>query len=108
MAQTTLSRSERAPLVTDAISPPLRRRGITPHQLFVTVLAGAVVLALFASRDTPGWTERLGDNGFAHRVHDAVIEWNAAVDRIGLSYPHARLREAMQRFLDWQWGADNR
>jgi hypothetical protein len=108
MTQTTLSRSERAPLVTDAIPPPLRRRGITQRQLFVTMLVGATMLALFGSHDTPVWTERLGDNGFAHRVHDAVIEWNTAVARIGLGYPHAQLREGMQHFLDWQWGADNR
>ena len=58
MRQTSLTRSERAPLVTDAIPPPLRRRGITPRQFLITALAGALTLALFASRDTPGWAER--------------------------------------------------
>jgi hypothetical protein len=108
MSKTTLTRSEQAPLVTDAIPSPLRRRGITQRQLFVAALLGAAMLALFASHDTPGWTERLGDNGFVHRVHDAVTEWNSATDRIGLGYPHAWLREETQHFLDWQWGADSR
>ena len=62
----TLSRRERAPLVTDAIPPSLRRGGATPRQVLVLCLVGAIVLALFASRDTPGWAERRGDSALDH------------------------------------------
>jgi len=95
---------ERAPLVTDAIPPSLRRGGISPRQVFVCCLAGALLLALFASRDTPGWAERLGDAAYAHRLRDVAGAWDQAMGTLGLTRPHEALRAAMQRFLDWQWG----
>ena len=108
MAKSTLSARERAPLVTDAIPPSLRRRGISQRQLLATVLVGALVVALLASRDTPGWAERLGDTALDHRVRDIAGAWDAAMERLGLTVPHERLREAMQRALDWPWNGDSR
>ncbi|HXP04613.1 MAG TPA: hypothetical protein VN808_10870 [Stellaceae bacterium] len=103
MSRSTLTRRERAPLVTDAIPPPLRRRGISQCQFLVTALVGALLLALFASRDTPGWAERLGDTAFDHQVRNIVGAWDGTMERLGLTGPHDRLRDAMQRALDWQW-----
>jgi hypothetical protein len=101
-----LSRNERAPLVTDAIPPSLRRRGVTARQMLVACLAGAMVLALFASRDTPGWAERLGDSGLDHRLRGIAGAWDATMEKLGLTHPHDILRAAMNRALDWQWWAD--
>jgi hypothetical protein len=108
MARGTLSPSGRAPLVTDAIPPALRRRGITPRQFVATALIGALALALFASRDTPGWAERLGDSALDHQVREIVGAWDTTMERLGLTRPHEALRVAMQRVLDWQWRADSR
>ena len=99
-----MSRSERAPLVTDAIPPALRRRGTTQRQVLAACLAGALMVALLASRDTPGWAERLGDTALDHRVRDIVGAWDEAMETLGLTAPHDRLRDAVQRALDWQWG----
>ena len=107
MSQSTLSARERAPLVTDAIPPGLRRRGITSRQFLVAALIGALAVALFASRDTPGWAERLGDTTLDHRVRDIAGAWDTAMQRLGLTSPHDRLREAMQHALDWQWSGDS-
>jgi hypothetical protein len=108
MNKTSLTRSERAPLVTDAIPPPLRRRGITQRQVLAAALVGTLVLALFASRDTPGWAERLGDSTLDHRLRSIAGAWDVTMERLSLTGPHDRLRDAMQRALDWQWGADSR
>ena len=98
-----LTRGERAPLVTDAIPAALRRRGGTQRQVLAVVLIGAMVLAVFASRDTPGWAERLGDVPFAHRARDIAGSWDRAMEELGLTRPHDLLRQATQRVLDWQW-----
>jgi hypothetical protein len=98
-----MSRGERAPLVTDAIPPALRRRGITPRQVLFTCLVGALLVALFASRDTPGWAERLGDTALDHRLRDIAGAWDETMEKLGLSMPHDRLRDAIQRALDRQW-----
>ena len=108
MSQTSLTRSGRAPLVTDAIPPALRRRGGTQRQVLATVLAGALVLALFASRDTPGWAERLGDAPLAHQARSLAVGWDERMERLGLTRPHELLRAAMQRALDWKWGDNSR
>jgi hypothetical protein len=108
VSQTTLSRGERAPLVTDAIPLALRRRGVAQRQVFVTCLVGAIVVALLASRDTPGWAERLGDSWLDHRIRDVAGAWDATMEALGLTTPHDRLRDAMQRALDWQWSSNNR
>ena len=103
-----LTRAERAPLVTDAIPPKLRRRGITQRQFLAAALAGALVLALFASRDTPGWAERRGDSALDHQLRNIAGAWDRTMERLSLTVPHDRLRDAMQRALDWQWGGNNR
>ena len=108
MARGTLSRRERAPLVTDAIPPALRRRGVTTRQMFATCLAGALVVAIFASRDTPGWAERLGDSALDHALRSAAGAWDEAMEALDLTWPHETLRAAMHRFLDWQWDGDSR
>jgi hypothetical protein len=99
-----MNRAERAPLVADAIPPSLRRRGIGAGRMFATCLIGALVLALFASRDVPGWAEQLGDAPYAHSVRDIAGSWDRAMEALGLTDPHEALRAAMRRFLDWQWG----
>ena len=98
-----LTRSERATLVTDAIPPALRRRGINPRRVFTACLIGALVLALFASRDTPGWAERLGDSSLNHRLRSVAGAWDETMETLGLTRPHDALRAAMQRALDRQW-----
>lgn len=103
-SQGTMSRSERAPLVTDAIPRSLRRGGATPRQVLGICLIGAIVLACFASRDTPGWAERLGDSWLDHRLRTITGVWDGAMERLSLTVPHERLRAAMGQALDWQWG----
>jgi hypothetical protein len=100
----SLSQHERAPLVTDAIPHSLRRGGATPRQVLGICLVGAIVLACFASRDTPGWAERLGDSWLDHRVRTIAGGWDSAMEQLSLTVPHERLRAAMGRALDWQWG----
>ena len=98
------SRGERAPLVTDAIPPSLRRRGANQRQVLGICLLGALVLAFFASRDTPGWAERLGDSWFDHGVRNIAGAWDGAMEQLHLTDPHEALRAAMGRILDGQWG----
>ena len=102
-----LTRSERASLVTDAIPPALRRRGIRQRQLFIAYALAAAMTALFAVHDTPTWTEHLGDSRFVHRLRDAITAWDDEMERIGLGRPHAALRDAMVWLLNLQWGGDN-
>jgi hypothetical protein len=108
MSDTTLTPAERAPLVTDAIPPSLRRRGADHRQVLAICLVGAIVVALFASRDTPGWAERLGDSPLDHGIRSVAGYWDAAMETLHLTWPHDRLRDAMQRALDWQWSGDSR
>jgi len=103
-----LTRSERAPLVTDAIPPSLRRRGANPRQVLAICLIGAIMVAFLASRDTPGWAERLGDSWLDHRLRSIAGGWDGAMETLRLTDPHEALRAAMGRALDWQWGGDNR
>lgn len=99
-----MSPRERAPLVTDAIPPSLRRGGPSPRQVLAICLVGAIALAFFASRDTPGWAERLGDSWFDHRLRTIAGAWDGAMETLRLTDPHETLRAAMGRALDWQWG----
>ena len=101
---TTLSPRERAPLVTDAIPPILRGGGASPRQMLGICLLGALVLAFFASRDTPGWAERLGDSWLDHRLRTITGSWDSAMETLRFTDPHEALRAAMGRALDWQWG----
>ena len=102
----SLTRRERAPLVTDAIAPGLRRRGCNQRQVLAICLIGALVLALFASRDTPGWAERLGDSNLDHWLRGIAGSWDAAMEQLGVVRPHEALRAAMNRLLDLRWPAD--
>jgi hypothetical protein len=101
--QGTLSQRERAPLVTDAIPPTLRPGGATPRQMLAICLIGAIVVAFFASRDTPGWAERLGDSWLDHRVRTIAGAWDSAMEQLNLTVPHEKLRVAMGRALGWRW-----
>jgi hypothetical protein len=101
--QSTMSQRERAPLVTDAIPPTLRRGGAIPRQMLAICLIGALVVAFFASRDTPGWAERLGDSWLDHRVRMIAGAWDSAMETLHLTVPHEKLRAAMGRALDWRW-----
>jgi hypothetical protein len=103
MAKTSPSQSERAPLVTDAIPPSLRRRGIGTRQMLAACLVGALVLALFASRDTPGWADRLGDSALDHKLRSVAGAWDAAMEELGLTHPHEALRAAINRALELTW-----
>jgi hypothetical protein len=107
MSKTLLSQRDRAPLVTDAIPPSLWRQGANSRQVLAICLLGALVLAFFASRDTPEWAERLGDSALDHQVRNVVGAWDSAMGTLDLTKPHEALRAAMHRALDWQWGADN-
>ena len=99
----SLSRHEHAPLVTDAIPRSLRRGGVTVRQMLAACLIGAIALALFASSDTPGWAERLGDSALDHRLRGIAGAWDATMERLNFAAPHDQLRDAMQRALGWQW-----
>ena len=107
MSHTSLSRNERAPLVTDAIPPRLRRRGANQRQVLGICLIGALVLAFFASRDTPGWAERLGDSPLDHQLRTIAGTWDSAMEQLRLTDPHEALRAMMNRALDWRWSADD-
>src|SRR5437870_5821433 len=87
----------------DAIPPRLRRRGGTPRQVLAMILAGTLVLALLASRDLPGWTERLGDLPGAAAFRTAAGSWDRAMEILRLTLPHEALRGAIRRALDWRW-----
>src|SRR6266446_813960 len=87
----------------DAIPLALRRRGGTPRQVLALTLVGTLALALFASRDLPSWTERLGDGPVAERVQALARDWDRAMAALGLVEPHEALRAAIRRLLDWRW-----
>ena len=72
----------------DAIPLALRRRGGTPRQVLALTVVGVLALALFASRDLPSWTERLGDGPVAERLQALATEWDRAMERLGLVEPH--------------------
>jgi hypothetical protein len=87
----------------DAIPVKLRRRGGSPRQVFAITLIGTLVLAVFASRDLPTWTERLGDGRVAQTAQSLAAEWDGAMAKLTLVRPHEGLRLAIRRLLDWQW-----
>jgi hypothetical protein len=87
----------------DAIPLKLRRTGGSPRQVFAITLIGTLVLAVFASRDLPSWTERLGDGRGAQTAQSLAAEWDDAMAKLGLVRPHEALRLAIRRLLDWQW-----
>lgn len=91
------------PVSADAIPLSLRRRGATARQVLAMAAVGAVVLALFASPDLPGWADRLGDGPVARSVQPIAQGWDWAMTRLGLTRPHQAVRDAVQRMQEWQW-----
>jgi hypothetical protein len=92
-----------AAISADAIPLKLRRSGGTPRQVFAIAVVGTIMLALFASRDLAGWTERLGDAPMALRARSIAADWDSAMASLGLVRPHEGLRDSLHRLLDWQW-----
>ena len=87
----------------DAIPLRLRRGSGSPRQVFALALVGAIVLALFASRDLTLWLNRLGDGAIVGSLQHAATEWDDAMATLGLVRPHEALRLAVHRLLDWPW-----
>ena len=93
----------RAPLVTDAIPPQLRRSGTTPRGVLAMCLVGTLALGLFASRDLPSWVERIADTPSAEPLRRAAAAWDSAMAKLGLTRPHEALRTVIARALEVQW-----
>jgi hypothetical protein len=87
----------------DAIPLALRRRGGNPRQVLAMAAIGAIVLALFAAPDLPGWADRLGDGRLAEAIRPFAGDWNRAMAQLGLTRPHEALRNAVQRMQEWRW-----
>ena len=87
----------------DAIPLRLRRGGGSPRQVFALALIGAIVLALFASRDLTSWLNGLGDGPILAPLQHAAADWDDAMATLGLVLPHEELRRAIHRLLDCQW-----
>src|SRR6266581_3890710 len=92
-----------APTSADAIPLKLRRGGGSARQVFALTLVGAIVLALFASRDLTSWLNRLGDGPIIAPLQHAAAEWDDAMATLELVRPHEALRFAIHRLLDWPW-----
>jgi len=91
------------PPSADAIPLALRRRGGSPRQVLAIALIGAVVLAMFASRDLASWLDRMGNDRMLRPVQQAAAEWDRAMDRLGLTRPAEALRDFIRGALDRQW-----
>ena len=92
-----------AATTADAIPLRLRRRGAAPRQVLAMTLVGTLVLAMLASHDLSSWLDRMGDGPLLAPLQRAAAEWDAAMDRLGLTAPAAVLRDGVRRALDWQW-----
>src|SRR5438105_109849 len=92
-----------AATTADAIPLRLRRRGAAPRQVLAMTLVGTLVLAALASHDLSTWLDRMGDGKLLAPLQHAAAEWDAAMDRLGLTAPAEALRETIRRLLDWQW-----
>lgn len=92
-----------APITADAIPVRLRHRGASSRQVLAMTLIGALVLAVFASRDLVTWLDRQGGGPILEPLQQAATQWDGAMDRLGLTRPHDALRATMRRLLDWQW-----
>src|SRR5438270_1087127 len=94
---------EPAPTATaptaDAIPLKLRRGGGSPRQVFVLTLVGAIVLAVFASRDLNSWLNRLGDGPIIAPLQHAAAKWDGTMATLGLVQPHEALRRAIQDLI---------
>jgi hypothetical protein len=92
-----------APVTADAIPLALRRRGASPRQVLAMTIVGIVVLALFASRDLPSWVRGIGNGPFVDRAQALAVEWDDAMESLGLVRPHEALRDLVRRLLEAQW-----
>ena len=92
-----------APVTADAIPLALRRRGASPRQVLAMTIVGIVVLALFASRDLPSWVRGIGNGPLVDRAQALAVEWDNAMERVGLVRPHEALRDLVRRLLEAQW-----
>ena len=87
----------------DAIPLRLRRGTGSPRQVFALALIGAIVLALFASRDLTSWLNGQGDGPIVAPLQHAAADWDDAMATLGLVRPHDALRLTIHHLLDWQW-----
>ena len=87
----------------DAIPLKLRRRGGSPRQVFALTLVGALVLAVFASRDLSSWLDRMGGGPLLAPLQRAAATWDDTMATLGLTRPHEILRAAIRRLLDGEW-----
>ena len=92
-----------APVTADAIPLALRRRGASPRQVLAMTVVGIFVLALFASRDLPSWVRGLDNGPLIERTQALAIEWDDAMESLGLVRPHEALRDLVRRLLEAQW-----
>ena len=90
----------RAPLVTDAIPPRLRRAGTTPRGMLLMCMVGTLVLGLLASRDLVTWVQRFEVPAINHLAE----RWDGTMARLGLVRPHETLRSTVARLVDLGWG----
>jgi hypothetical protein len=91
----------RAPLVTDAIPPRLRRTGTTPRGVLLMCVIGTLVLGLFASHDLATWSLRFEPMPILARL---AGQWDDAMRQFGLAAPNDVLRNAVARLVDTGWG----
>ncbi|MGE0257345.1 MAG: hypothetical protein AB7H71_13790 [Alphaproteobacteria bacterium] len=92
------------PASGDAIPLSLRRTGGTPRQVLAMSVIGTLLLAVFAAPDLSSWLDRMGGGPILEPLQNAAAEWNAEMTRLGLTAPHAAIRVAMSRVLEWRWG----
>ena len=92
-----------APTTADAIPLALRRRGASARQVLAMTFVGMLALALFASRDLPSWSERLGDGPTGLAAQKMAARWDEAMASLGLTRPHVILRDLIRSLLDAQW-----
>jgi hypothetical protein len=90
-------------ITADAIPLALRRRGVSVRQVLALTFFGVLTLALFASRDLPSWSERLGDGPVGMKLQALATQWDDAMASLGLTRPHEALRDLIRRCLDAQW-----
>jgi hypothetical protein len=88
---------------TDGIPAGAKRRTGSPGQVFAACAAGALVVALLSSPESPSWTERVGDQPFGAAAREAANAWNDRVARLGLTWPHQALRAIARRLSESQW-----
>ncbi len=92
----------RSPTVAEAIPAALYRGRGSPRRVLAMCAVGALVLAVFASRDLPSWSERLAGLPYAEAAQRLAAEWDDAMEALGLTRPHEALRSALKQALEWR------